>query len=356
MKKVLLIVTVFIFLIVLASCEAKTTLKVFMPGEYIDASLVEAFEEEFNVRVEIITFDSNETALPQVKVNSYDIVIPSDYAIEELAFGGFLETIDWTKLDSITKSDLDPALTALINDMSSEANGFDLLSVSVPYFWGNVGLLYDTTKVTETELVNSGWNILNSIDHNVMFYDSSRDMVMIALKALFSGIVDVNNPTSEQLTAAENWLIGQTRTSRVSYASDEIFDDMLDPAKYAIAVSYSGDAVYLMSENESLGYYVPTQGTNVWVDGMVIPKNATHKDLAYEFINFFSSSENMYVNSEYIGYTAPRLDVANLILTNEVYAASSYRVVVNANDSSFRYNETNKQAVASLWAKVRSTN
>jgi len=356
MKKAFLSLTVFIFLVVLASCEAKTTLKVFMPGEYIDASLVKAFEDEFNVRVEIITFDSNETALPQVKVNSYDIVIPSDYAIEELALGGFLETIDWTKLDSITKSDLDPALSALISDMSSEMNGFDLLSVSVPYFWGNVGLLYDTTKVTETELVNSGWNILNSIDQNVMFYDSSRDMVMIALKALYSGVVDVNNPTNEQLIAAENWLIGSDRTSRVSYASDEIFDDMLDPAKYAIAVSYSGDAVYLMSENESLGYYVPTQGTNVWVDGMVIPKNSTQKDLAYAFINFISSSEVMYLNSEYIGYTAPRLDVANLILTNEVYDASSYRVVVNSNDSIFRYNETNKQAVASLWAKVRSTN
>jgi spermidine/putrescine transport system substrate-binding protein len=352
MKKVLLILMVFIFGVVLASCEAKPTLKVFMPGEYMDSSLVKAFEKEFNVRVNLITFDSNETALPQIKSNSYDVVIPSDYAIEELALGGFLETLDWSKFDSISKTDLDPVLKTLI----SEEVGFDLLSYAVPYFWGNVGLLYDKTKVTEAELDAQGWNILNTINDHVMFYDSERDMVMIALKALYGGDVDVNNPTSQQLLDAESWLIGANRTSRVTYASDEIFDDMLDPTKYAIAVSYSGDAVYLMSENESLGYYVPTQGTNVWVDGMVIPVNATQKDLAYAFINYFSSSDVMYDNSEYIGYTAPRIDVLNLILENEVYDPSSYKVTVSLNDFVFRYNEANKQAVASLWARVRATN
>lgn len=356
MKKVLLVCTVFIFGVVLASCEAKPTLKVFMPNEYIDESLIEAFEEEFNVRVELITFDSNETALPQIKVNSYDVVIPSDYAIEELAVGGFLETLDWTKLDSMSKSDLDPALTTLISEIGSGTDGFDLLSVAVPYFWGNVGLLYDTNKVTESQMILEGWNILNTINDNVMFYDSQRDMVMIALKALFAGNVDVNNPTTVQLTEAEDWLKGSNRNARVTYASDEIFDDMLDPTKYAVAVSYSGDAVYLMSENEDLGYYVPPQGSNVWVDAMVIPKNATQKELAYAFINYFSSSEIMYLNSEYIGYTAPRLDVATLILTNEVYDASSYEVVVTLNDSAFRYNEANKQAIAELWARVRAAN
>jgi spermidine/putrescine-binding protein len=352
MKKILLLLTLVIVLVVLISCEAKQTLKVFMPGEYIDTSLLDAFEDEFNVRVEIITFDSNETALPQVKANVYDVVIPSDYAIEELALGGYLEIMDWTKLDSIKKSDLDTALTTVVSD----SIGFDLLNYSVPYFWGNVGLLYDTTKVTEAELITSGWNILNTINDDVMFYDSSRDMVMIALKALFSGVVDINNPTTQQLAAAQEWLIGSNRTSNVTYASDEIFDDMLDPAKYAIAVSYSGDAVYLMSENESLGYFVPSQGTNVWVDGMVIPKNSTQKELAYAFINYMSNSEVMYDNSEYIGYTAPRLNVSSLILANQIYAQSSYRVVVSLNDSSFRYNEINKQAVATLWALVRATN
>jgi spermidine/putrescine transport system substrate-binding protein len=356
MKKVLLVFTVFIFGVVLTSCEARPTLKVFMPNEYIDESLYEAFEDEFNVRVELITFDSNETALPQIKVNSYDVVIPSDYAIEELAKGGFLETLDWTKLDSMSKSDLDPALTTLISEIGNEADGFDLLDVAVPYFWGNVGLLYDTNKVTESQMDLEGWNILNTINDNVMFYDSQRDMVMIALKALFEGNVDVNNPTTVQLTQAEDWLKGSNRNARVTYASDEIFDDMLDPTKYAVAVSYSGDAVYLMSENEDLGYYVPPQGSNVWVDAMVIPKNATQKELAYAFINYFSSSEIMYSNSEYIGYTAPRLDVATLILTNEVYDASSYKVVVTSNDSVFRYNEANKQAIAELWARVRAAN
>lgn len=356
MKKAVLLIALGLFTVVLASCEAKPTLKVFMPNEYIDTTLIEAFEDEFNVRVELITFDSNESALPQIKVNSYDVVIPSDYAIEELAEGGFLETIDWSLLTDVAKDDLDPALISLIEHVSEGNNGFDLLTYSVPYFWGNVGLLYDTTKVTNEFLTEHGWESLNLINDSVMFYDSSRDMAMVALKALFGGEVDINNPSNEELTSAENWLKGSNRTSSVVYASDEIFDDMLSPTKYAIAVSYSGDAVYLMSENEDLDYYVPTEGSNVWIDGMVIPKNATNKDLAYTFINYFSSYDVMYLNSEYIGYTAPRLDVVDALLEEDVYLESSYKMVVRLTDSVFRFNEANKTTLAEFWAKVRASN
>lgn len=354
MKKVLLVLTLVTSVLILASCEVKPTLKVFMPNEYIDEGVIDAFEEAFDVRVDLITFDSNEAALPQVKVNRYDVVIPSDYAIEELALGGFLETIDWDLFDEISQSDLDPALVTLTQAISTGTNGFNILDYAVPYFWGNVGLLYDTTRVESSVVENAGWDILNTLDDDVMFYDSSRDMVMIALKALYAGNVDVNNPTSEQLGAAENWLIGSGRESSVTFASDEIFDDMLDPTRYAVAVSYSGDAVYLMSENENLAYFVPEKGSNVWIDGMVVPKNSEQKELAYAFINFISSYEMMYQNSEYIGYTAPRLDVVNALLAEEIYAESSYRMVVRSNDSVFRFNETNKIAVASLWARVRS--
>ncbi len=355
MKKVLLVLTLVTSVFILASCEAKPTLKVFMPNEYIDEGVLDAFEEAFDVRVDLITFDSNEVALPQVKVNRYDVVIPSDYAIEELALGGFLETIDWDQFDDISQADLDPALKALTDLIAEGSQGFNLLNYAVPYFWGNVGLLYDTTKVETSVIENAGWDILNTLNANVMFYDSERDMVMVALKALYGGNVDVNNPTSEQLSAAESWLIGEGRQSNVTFASDEIFDDMLDPTRYAVAVSYSGDAVYLMSENENLAYFVPERGSNVWIDGMVVPKNSTQKELAYAFINFVSSYDIMYQNSEYIGYTAPRLDVVNAILAEEIYAESSYRMVVRANDSVFRFNEANKVAIAELFARVRAS-
>lgn len=353
MKKVLQVMMLGFGVFLLASCGSQTTLKVFMPTEYIDEDLVAAFEDEFGVNVDIIAFESNEVAVPQVEVNSYDVVIPSDYAIEELVSKDLLEMIDWSLITEMSQTDVDPALKALIDSI----DGFNILTYAVPYFWGNVGMLYDSTKVSETTLMSEGWDALNTVDDDVMFYDSSRDMVMVALKALYGGTVDINNPTAEQLTAAENWLIGSDRTSNVVYASDEIFDDMLiqGDTSYAIAVSYSGDAVYLMSENEDLGYYVPESGSNVWLDAMVVPKNSENKELAYEFINYFVSQDVMYANSDYVGYTAPRLDVAEMIIADEYYPESSYRMVVNTNDSVFRYSEANKLAVAELWARVRAS-
>ena len=354
MKKIMLVMMLAVALTALASCDGgKTTLKVFMPTEYIDEDLVTAFEDEFGVNVDIIAFDSNEVAIPQVEVNSYDVVIPSDYAIEELASKGLLEEIVWADVTEMSQSDLDQNLVTLINSI----DGFNILNYAVPYFWGNVGLLYDTTKVTLSELETEGWNALNTVNDDVMFYDSSRDMVMLALKALYGGTVDINNPTTEQLAAAEAWLIGSGRTSDVVYASDEIFDDMLvsGNTKYAIAVSYSGDANYLMSENEDLGYYVPTNGTNIWLDAFVVPKNAENKALAYDFINYFVSTDVMYANSNYVGYTAPRSNVVDLIVADEYYPAESYRMTVNLNDSVFRFNADNKVAIAELWARVRAS-
>ena len=359
MKKIVLFVVLSLTLSVLASCEAGDSIKLFMPTEYIDESLLEAFEEEYGVRVDLIVFDSNEVAIPQIEdqSNAYDLVIPSDYAIEELAVKGLLETIDWNRIE-MAKDVLDPAITQLWPDCGCDPADFNILNYSVPYFFGNVGILYDSTRVTLTQLEALGWNALNDIDEDVMFYDSTRDMIMVALKALYGGDVDINDPTNAQLDAAEAWLADTSRVSNVTYASDEIFDAMLvsGSTQYAMAVSYSGDAVYLMDENEDLGYYVPASGTNVWLDAFVIPKNAENKDAAYDFINFMTSFDNMLLNTEYIGYTAPRTDVINDVIDNETYPESSYRMTVRSNDSIFRYNTDLKVKMAELWARVRAQN
>ena len=357
MKKIVLLIVLSLTLSVLASCEASNSIKLFMPTEYIDESLLDAFEEEYGVEVELIVFDSNEVAIPQIEdqSNAYDLVIPSDYAIEELVEKDLLDTIDWDRID-MTKDLLDPSITALWPDCGCDPADFNILNYSVPYFFGNVGILYDSTRVSLAQLESLGWDALNDIDDEVMFYDSTRDMIMVALKALYGGAVDINNPTDAQLQAAEAWLADSTRVSNVTYASDEIFDAMLvsGSTQYAMAVSYSGDAVYLMSENEDLEYYVPTNGSNVWLDGFVIPKNAQNKDAAYDFINFMTSFDNMLLNTEYVGYTAPRIDVINSVIESETYPESSYRMTVRTNDSIFRYNTELKVKMAELWARVRA--
>ncbi|MBE0701478.1 MAG: ABC transporter substrate-binding protein [Acholeplasmataceae bacterium] len=353
MKKTGLVLVVLSLMLVLFACSGRTRLKVYMPTEYIDEALVEAFEDAFEVRVDIIPFDSNESAIPQIEANVYDVIVPSDYAIEELVSKGLLEEIDWTQITEMDKdTDLDDGLIGILDTLKSGTDGFNLLKYGVPYFWGNVGILYNTETVDLAFLQTENWNALRSFSHKVMFYDSSRDSFMIALKQI--GVAtSVNSATEQQILDAENWL--KATGPNTQFLTDEVLDDMLHPAKHDMAVTYSGDAVYLMSENEKLDYYVPTTGTNVWLDAFVVPKNAKEKELAYAFINFMVSYESMLANTIEIGYTSPRADVIAEIIETETYDAESYVIVVREIDEVFRFNSVLKSLIEQAWARVRSS-
>jgi spermidine/putrescine transport system substrate-binding protein len=349
-KKLFIALTLSLFTIMLASCEPKDTLKVFIWGEYIDADLVKDFEKEFNVNVDIILFDSNEAALTQIKSGSvvFDVIVPSDYAIEELATLGLLHTIDWDKLPDFKKEDLSVPYAGLL----AQIDGFDILNYSVPYFWGNIGILYDTRAVSQEEVELAGWDILTRQDLRVMFYDISRDSVMIALRALYGADYLVDDATDEELAAAEAWLIA-AKGPRTRYLTTEIYDVFLEPRVIDVAAVFSGEAIYLMPEVETLGWYVPHQGTNVWMDMMAIPKNATHVDLAYSFINYMMAYETALANSIYIGYTSPRNDVVAYILEENIYDAI-YDVPVRSFDQVYRYNNDLKIKIEQLWARIRA--
>ena len=221
--------------------------------------------------------------------NQYDLVIPSDYAIEQLADENLIQKIDWTKITSFNlETDLAIGLSTILNRVKNDVDhGFDLLEYSVPYFWGNVGILYNTETVDEGDL--NGWDTLHlSNQYKIAYYNSARDSFMPALKAVEA--TTINNPTTEEFNEAVAWL-SEGLTPSVSVITDEIFDAMLDPARYDIAVAYSGDANYLMSENDKLGFYVPEEGTNIWMDGFVVPVGA-NETLSYQFMNFMLSYES----------------------------------------------------------------
>jgi spermidine/putrescine transport system substrate-binding protein len=353
MKRTLLLLVLSLAVVGLASCESKPRLKLYMPGEYIDSGLIESFEAEHDVKVDLITFDSNESAIPQIQANSYDVIIPSDYAIEELVAKDLLFELDTARLTSVTHDDYAQGLVGILDALKDAQGGFDLLAYGVPYFWGNVGILYDTTvEGLGTLIETEGWSALADPAYEVMFYDSSRDSFMIALKVLGASM---NTPTTQELADAETWLTDVAGNDTVQFLTDEVLDNMLDPARHDMAVVYSGDAVYLMFENDKLGYAVPEEGTNVWVDAMVIPKNAENVDLAYDFINFMTTYDAMLANTLEVAYTSPRQDVINEIVTSEEYDVDSYVVTVGENDEVFRYNAQFKQMLEEAWARVRSS-
>lgn len=353
MKKGLLLIVLLAFVLTLISCDQGPTLRFYNWGEYIDDELIAAFEEESGIRVKQIAFDSNEVAITQIKGgNQYDLVVPSDYAIEQLAIEELIVSIDWSKITTFSKeADLADGLSSILANVKNDVDdSFDLLEYAVPYFWGNVGLLYNTETVDANDL--DGWDTLHLSDtYDIAFYNSARDAFMPALKA--TGAITINDPTTAEFNAAVTWL-SNGLTAQVSVITDEIFDAMLDPARYDIAVAYSGDANYLMSENDKLGFYVPEEGTNVWMDGFVIPKGA-EEDLSYAFINFMMDYENAKQNTEYVGYSTPRKDVFEEMIasggTFEDYA-DSYDVRINANDEVYRYNEDLKQQMDAKWQEI----
>ncbi len=349
MKKMFFVVTLILATLGLMSCSSGPTLRLYNWGEYIDDSLVEAFEEESGISVQQIAFDSNEVAITQIKAgNQYDLVIPSDYAIEQLAEEKLIDPIDWSKVTTFAKADIATGLQAALNKLAEGDEGFDLLQYAVPYFWGNVGILYDINTVAEADL--TGWDILEKSDkYDLAFYNSSRDSYMIAMFA--TGTKDINNPSEAELTAATTWL-DNALTQDTYVITDDIFEAMAPTAIYDLVVSYSGDANYLMMENEDLSFYVPEEGTNVWVDGFVTPRGA-NLTYAYEFISFMMSYDSVYQNTDEVGYTSPRGDVVTALLADGYsdYAAS-FDVRFNNKDSVYRYNEELKVEIDNKWQEL----
>ena len=271
---------------------AKKVLHVYNAGEYMDLSLLEEFQKQYNCQVVYETFESNEMMYTKLASGeSYDIIIPSDYMIERLIKEEWLQPIQWDLIEN-----KDNLMDEVMNKSYDPGNAY-----SVPYFWGTVGILYDTTVVDEADLAD-GWNVLMNEKYkgNLYMYDSERDSFMVALKALG---YSMNTHDEAQIQAAYDWLIQQRDTMDPVYAGDDVIDNMISGNK-AMAIVYSGDAAYIMSENENMDYFTPPEGTNIWYDAMVITKDCVNVELAHDFINFMISDEAALANTEEVGYTS----------------------------------------------------
>ena len=245
MKKLVAGVAVFALVLSLVTCVANKSnnkearvLKVYNAGEYIDPDLLTEFQDEYNCTVIYETFESNEMMYTKLQAgDAYDILIPSDYMIERLIREDYLQPIDWDRLTNAEGLNPD-----VMNKEYDPGNVY-----SVPYFWGNVGILYDKTVVDSADL-SEGWNLLMDTKYagNLYMYDSERDSFMIALKALG---YSMNTHDENEIQAAYEWLIQQRDTMKPVYAGDDVIDNMISGNK-ALAVVYSGDGAYIMSENE----------------------------------------------------------------------------------------------------------
>lgn len=338
-------------LILLSAC-GKTNynngeLNIFMPGEYISDEVVEQFEYEYGVKVKITLFDTNESMYTKLLTNtsSYDIILPSDYMIERLISEDMLQKLDKSKLpclqylyDGVKNMDYDPD-----NDYS------------VPYFWGNGGIVYDSTIVDSKDVESEGWAVLKNTKYKgqIYMYDSIRDIFMVAFKDLGYSM-GTNDP--KEINDAYNWLVDVAKTMAPAYATDECIDGLAYGEK-AMGFMYSGDAAYILSENENMRYYAPDEGTNYFVDAMVIQKGAKNVENAYKFMNYITDYDAAFENSLYVGYASVNKEVLrDLTLPdgdfdgNEAYIPRDR----NSHDEVFHNNEKQLATISELWVKVKN--
>lgn len=348
MKKIL--ITLFASLLILAGCsskEPKEELRVYNWGEYIDESLIPEFEKKYNVRVIYEKFLSNEQMYNKLQDGSkFDVIVPSDYTTQRMREEGLLQKIDHSKIPNY--ENIIPSLKGRHMDPDNE--------YSVPYFWGNVGILYNKNTVDRKDLETQGWNILMNEKYKgkLFFYDSERDAFMIALKAQgFS----MNTTDDEELQKANDWLITMKQTMDPIYGTDEIIDQMIGGAK-DMAVMYSGDANAILLENPDMDYYSPLEGTNTWVDAMVIPEDAPNPDLAHKWIDFMISEDVSKRITEEIGYTSPIQSVIDDV-TGEDGAFNGIDSYVTrteyAKDEEFFYDQAMKVKLSDYWQRIKAT-
>ena len=321
------------------------TLRIYNCGEYISEDMLADFEEKTGARVVLELFESNEQMYIKIaNGESFDLLVPSDYMIERLIDEELIQPLDQDLLD---------CMDLLVEDVKNLP--YDPGNVySVPYFWGTVGIVYDTNKVTEEELDEKGFAIFldEKYKGDIYLYDSERDSFMMALKNLG---YSMNTSDEEELQEAYEWLETCVQTMEPEIVTDEIIDNMAQGRK-ALGLIYSGDAAYVMSENEDMGFFMPNEGTNLWCDAMVVPSNARNIELAHEFINFVCSYDAAYENSEYVGYTSPNSEVMDTLSgeggtyegINAYIPRSNYE-----NDECFEFHEDTRKVISNLWSKIK---
>ena len=325
---------------------AGQTLHVYNWGEYTGENIISGFEELTGAKVIMDNFDSNEQMYIKVaNGDAYDVLVPSDYMIQRMMQEKMLQ-----KLEPETRKECLGELVDAIKGLPYDPKN----EYSIPYFWGTVGIVYDKTKVSEEDLEKDGWDIFldQKFKGDIYLYDSERDSFMMALKALG---YSMNTTSQDELNDAYNWLIQCVQTMDPEIVTDEIIDNMAQ-ARKALGLIYSGDAAYVMSENENMGFYMPKSGTNLWSDAMVIPKNAKNPKLANEFIRYITSYDAAMDNSSYVGYTSPNKEV-----TEELGGKGGDYDGINAytprsgydKDEVFQYDEATRKIIADLWSRVK---
>jgi spermidine/putrescine transport system substrate-binding protein len=276
------------------------TLTIYNWGDYIDPELIDKFEKESGLKVIYQTFDSNEAMMTKIEQGgtTFDIAVPSEYAIAKMKEENLLVPLDHSKLPNLKY--INPRFMDLSFDPKNK--------YSIPYFWGTVGIVYNSEMLDGKKITS--WNDLwdQDLRNQILLVDGAREVMGMSLNSLNYSLNDTNK---EHLIEAKKKLDNLTPNIK-AIVGDEI-KMLIANEEAAVGVVWSGDAAEIMWENEKLDYVVPKEGSNLWFDNMVIPKTAKNIEGAHRFMNFMLDPENAAQNAEYVGYSTPNEKALELL-------------------------------------------
>lgn len=314
-------------------------------GEYIDPDVIAMFEDETGIKVIYDEFETNEIMYPKVEAgaSAYDVICPSDYMIKKMIDNNLLQEIDFDQV---------PNSKNIGMEYMKESQGFDADNkYSIPYCWGTVGILYNKTMVSNAP--KSWADLWNSeYEDNILMQDSVRDAFMVAQKMLG---YSMNSTDKSELEECRDKLIEQKPLVQ-AYVVDQVRDKMIGN-EAAIGVIYSGEAIYTQRENPDLEYVIPSEGTNVWIDSWVIPKNAPNYENALKWIDFMCRPEIALMNFDYITYSTPNKAARQLIEDDDIRNSEIAFPDLSKYDNLETYSYLGDEAdelYNSLWKEIKS--
>ena len=323
-------------------------------GEYIDEDVISQFEDETGITVVYDLFETNEEMYPVIEADAvnYDVVCPSDYMIQKMRENDLLAELNFDNIPNIDQ--IDPAYMEMSQAFDPENK------YSVPYCWGTVGILYNTRLLEELGVpAPTKWADLwdERLSGEILMQDSVRDAFMVALK---KDGCSMNSESKDELEQAKQELIDQKPLVQ-AYVIDQVRDKMIG-GEAAVGVIYSGEMLYIQDEVANLGldydleYVIPEEGTNLWLDSWVIPKNAKNKENAEKWIDFMCRPEIAKANFEYITYPTPNKGAFELLDEDMQNNKAVFPDIDSLKDSEvYKYLGDDTDAIYNeLWKEVKA--
>lgn len=281
--------------VTLSGCSSAEKLYILAYGDYFDTDVLDSFESEYGVRVIYDSYAAPEDLYAKLVsgATQYDLICAADYIIEKLIGQDQLSPLNF---DNIPNYDnIGERFVELTKSYDSTG------TYSVPHFWGTIGILYDTTAVSQEDV--STWNVLfdEKYSGQVIMPNSERDAMFIALRLLGYSLNTVD--TAQLDEAAE--MLSEQKPSVQAYLLDEAARNKVEAGNAAMAVIYNGEAYLAMENNPNLDFIIPSEGTYVWMDSWAVPAGTQKQELAEKFIDYLCSAEVAAQNFEYIYYSTP---------------------------------------------------